>query len=671
MPKYQLAHKLSPAQRAERERAIRDHRHNFPYDEGFAASTGLRGVAPNADVADPGIAYLLAQAFHQGRVGNNRERSQAARVSELHRDSDPRALAAEDILIRSVTTRAEHEDALYALPPSEVSKENILCLLTATRDSPCLIEAGEDLAPLSVHDYDKLFHHSSDYLPPPKHAGRLLFDDAAFARSAVEGPNPLLIESVTPERLSSFASEGFGVLSIPSSTLFQGDSPFAGEYLADLAVQGRLYYEEYPRLEGVRGQGGIEGDWLGTGKEPRFTFAPKVLYGLADIDGKPTLMPIAIQPRKTHARGADDGPIFYPHTPGAVTYEADLAANSADYTWQIAKTLVLSANTLHHEAVSHLGRTHLLMEAFALAGGRQLSVNHPVRGIVAPHMFGTFFINNTARATLIAGGGDVDKYLAPELEDFVRVSRESIAKLAMDELFLPEALKRRGVHPTESARPLPSYRYAEDALLLWDAIGDYVRDFLGGYYKTQADLDQDLNSELGAFLSELRNGSTDGGHALVGIDLDPVETREDLYRLVTMLIFTCSCQHAAVNSAQADILGNPAWCPTAVYRDAPSGFGATRQDYLETLPPFEKAVGQVFVGYQLGGLVYKPLTDLSALQYAKMSHSDYSHILRALRQFRSRLRHIGRAIRDRNAGLPAHARYQYLDPARISQSINV
>ena len=55
---------------------------------------------------------------------------------------------------------------------------------------------------------------------------------------------------------------------------------------------------------------------------------------------------------------------------------------------------LVAADTMHHELISHLGRTHLLIEPFAVSTKRVLPASHPVAVLLAPHVEGTIFINS-------------------------------------------------------------------------------------------------------------------------------------------------------------------------------------------------------------------------------------------------------------------------------------
>ena len=63
-------------------------------------------------------------------------------------------------------------------------------------------------------------------------------------------------------------------------------------------------------------------------------------------------------------------------------------SGSPSPAWDKAKTAVQAADGNYHEAVSHLGQTHLVVEAFVMATENQLS-GHPVAKLLQPHFEGT------------------------------------------------------------------------------------------------------------------------------------------------------------------------------------------------------------------------------------------------------------------------------------------
>ena len=65
-----------------------------------------------------------------------------------------------------------------------------------------------------------------------------------------------------------------------------------------------------------------------------------------------------------------------------------LTPQSGKYAWLFAKTIVQIADANYHEAVTHLGRTHLFVGPFAIATRRQLLDHHPLSLLLRPHFEG-------------------------------------------------------------------------------------------------------------------------------------------------------------------------------------------------------------------------------------------------------------------------------------------
>lgn len=441
-------------------------------------------------------------------------------------------------------------------------------------------------------------------------------EDSVFAEMRVAGPNPIVIRRVAE------LDDRFPV----TEDLFRASR--SSDSLEAAKQEGRLFLADYELLEQVE-----NGRFPDTQK---YIYAPLALFVVDKKSRK--LMPVAIQCMQ---KPGADNPIFTPDD---------------DYNWLIAKTIVGIADGNHHEAVAHLGRTHLFVEPFVIATHRQLASNHPLNHLLLPHFEGTLAINRMARGHLVNEGGPVDRLFGGTLKSTVGLTLNSVRTLPFNDAMLPRRLKNQGL---DDPSILPHYPYRDDALLLWEAIHQWVADYLALYYRTDADLQQD--SELAGWFAELV--APEGG-GVVGLQFyGRPPSLSYLADVLTMIIFTCSVQHAAVNFPQYDLMSFAPSMPLAAYAPAPTKKkGATLADYLAMLPDRETAVLQAQLGYMLGSLRY------TTLGHYGNRHFPDPRVRQPLESFEKRLWYIGKTIEERNK---SRRPYTFLMPSGVPQSINV
>ena len=118
-----------------------------------------------------------------------------------------------------------------------------------------------------------------------------------------------------------------------------------------------------------------------------------------------------------------------------------------------------------------------------------------------------------------------------------------------NESMLPTFLALRGVDDAES---FPDYPYRDDGLLIWHSIHQWVDDYLSLYYHSDQEVQEDR--ELQGWIEALV--AVDGGR-MIGVGQETVSGGVDIHSkaylvdAVTLIIFTSSAQHAAVNFPQA------------------------------------------------------------------------------------------------------------------------
>ncbi|GBO52520.1 arachidonate 15-lipoxygenase precursor [Pseudanabaena sp. lw0831] len=499
------------------------------------------------------------------------------------------------------------------LEASMSHSENALVELLS--DLPTILEDEPiDLEGTNIQEYNDLF-----WIIPLPAISQNFKSNSEFARLRVAGFNPLVIQQVKA------LDARFPLTEAQFQKVLTGDS------LAVAGAEGRLYLADYVELTAIAG-----GNFPKS--EQKYINAPLALFAIPK--GKKSLTPIAIQ----LGQDPNTNPIF-------------LKQDGDEPNWMLAKTVVQIADANYHELISHLGRTHLFIEPFAIATNRQLASNHPLYVLLKLHFQGTLAINDAAQSGLINAGGTIDSLLAGTIGSSRALSVHGVKTYNFDEAMLPVALKKRGV---DDPNLLPDYPYRDDALLVWDAIATWVKSYLSIYYFNDNDVIRD--SELQAWVQEII--SDNGGRVTSFGQSGQIRTFDYLVNAVTLLIFTGSAQHAAVNFPQGDLmLYTPAF-PLAGYTPAPTKTtGASEADFFAMLPPIDQAKSQLTMTYILGSVYYTTLGEYGT------NYFNDDRIQQPLRDFQDQLKAIESTIKSRNETRVAD--YNYLRPSRIPQSINI
>ena len=449
-------------------------------------------------------------------------------------------------------------------------------------------------------------------------------DDDVFARLRVAGPNPVLIK---------------GIEALPANfplTAAQYQSVINGDTLVAALADGRLFLLDYAELSILQ-----SGSYQGI---PKFAYQPMALFAIPP--GGTSLKPVAIQCGQDSAAN----PIFTP---------SDVASDK--WGWDIAKFVVQVADGNYHELFAHLARTHLVMEAFTVATHRHLANVHPLWALLVPHFEGSLFINNLAAGSLIAQGGPIDHIFGGTISSTQSAAVRDRLAFDFQTRMLPNDLTERKV---TTGSKLADYPYRDDALLVWKAIRDWAKDYIETYYASDADVTGD--TELTAWATDVQNeGKVKGFGA--------ISSREQLIDTCTMIIFTGSAQHAAVNFPQKDFMSFAPAVTGAGWEKAPTQqAGHDRQAWLGYMPSLQLALEQLNTLYLLGSVHYRPLGTYLSNDF------PYPDWFRdpamtgpnsPLAHFQAALVKVEAEINSRNA--LRRQPYPYMLPSLIPTSINI
>uniref|UniRef100_A0A674A3I9 Arachidonate 15-lipoxygenase B-like n=1 Tax=Salmo trutta TaxID=8032 RepID=A0A674A3I9_SALTR len=442
-------------------------------------------------------------------------------------------------------------------------------------------------------------------------------EDEFFGYQYLNGCNPMLI------RRCSELPANFPVTEDMVKPSLRGSSSLLRELQS-----GTIFLLDYKNLDGLKANV--------INRKKQYMAAPLVLlYRTPDEK----LIPIAIQLKQTPAK---DNPIFLP--------------SDSEYDWLLAKIFVRSADFQEHQLNVHLLRTHLLAEVFAVALLRNMPMVHPLYKLLIPHTRYTLQINLLARAFLIADEGVFTKFAASGGEGMIEILRRSVASLTYSSLCMPEDITARGLES------VPNNYYRDDGLKLWHIIYRFVEEVISFYYKRDSEVQED--QELQNWIKDIFD------HGFLAQECTGIpqsfSTVPEVVKFVTVVIFTCSGQHSAVNSGQYDYGGWMPNTPISLQQPPPTTKGqSTESTMLETFPD----VGTTAQGMSTMWLLSKQSSDFVALGQYPEEHFNEEPPCRMIQKFQTELKVFSENINARNSRLPVP--YTYMDPAVVENSVAI
>jgi arachidonate 15-lipoxygenase len=152
----------------------------------------------------------------------------------------------------------------------------------------------------------------------------------------------------------------------------------------------------------------------------------------------------------------------------------------------------------------------------------------------------------------------------------------------------------------------------------------------------------------------------------------PITTRAQLIDVLTMVVFTATAQHSAVNFPQKPDMTYAPAITGAGWQDAPARQdGQGEQQWLAMLPPTNLALEQLNILYLLGSVHFRALGDYRSNHFPYLPWFEDPAIIRSggpLQRFQQALRDVQATIEARNA---ARLPYSFLLPDGIPNSINI
>uniref|UniRef100_A0A8D0HPJ9 Arachidonate lipoxygenase 3 n=1 Tax=Sphenodon punctatus TaxID=8508 RepID=A0A8D0HPJ9_SPHPU len=454
------------------------------------------------------------------------------------------------------------------------------------------------------------FYHT----PVSEYVAQHWKEDAFFGYQYLNGVNPVWIRKCTKIPFNFPVTQDMVAGSLGEFTSLQEELMKGTIFLADYKI-----LEDIPAIE-INGY-------------PQYITAQLCL-----LHQKPSgeLIPLAIQLSQTPGY---ESPIFLP--------------SDSEWIWTLAKTWVRNAEFHVHEVTSHLLRGHQLAEVFAVATLRHLPMCHPLYKLLIPHLRYSVHINVLARTFLVSQGGVFDKAIATGRGGLAVLLKKGLENLTYTTLCLPDDIQARGVDS------VLNYYYRDDGLKLWEAVHSFVSGIVGFYYKTNLAVQRDY--ELQAWVCDIY---TKGflGRRSSGIP-STLRTLEDLIKFVTMVIFTCSAHHAAVNSGQFELGAFMPNSPSSMRKPPPhTKAPVTLEEFLDTIPEMNTTSLVLSILWVLRNEDF----DMRPLGSYPDEHFVEDEPKWLITAFQERLAEITKEIEERNKTLTLG--YTYLYPPGIENS---
>ncbi|XP_061785003.2 hydroperoxide isomerase ALOXE3-like [Nerophis lumbriciformis] len=348
------------------------------------------------------------------------------------------------------------------------------------------------------------------------------------------------------------------------------------------------------------------------------------------------LKPIAIQLQQ---QPSEENPIFLP--------------SDSETDWLLAKIFIKQADILDHQASRHFKDTHFLSESWCTSFFRNFPVIHPIYKFLSPHFRWILHINALGRKVLFGPGGPFEMS-SLGLDGIYEAMVRSHAELTYSKLCIRENIVARGLES------IPNFYYRDDGFQLWDMIHSFVKAVVGHFYRSDTEVVKD--SELQGWVHEIFTqcflGKKSSGCP------ESFQRVEEVVKFITMIIFTVSAQHAAINNGQFDY---QSFIPNGAFllrKPPPTVKGqSSMKTILETLPNIGESVKIVTIV----SVLTKKYSDFVALGSYPEERFQEPEIHQMVREFQAQLSKLSDAINARNAQLEVP--YEYLNPNRVENAI--
>lgn len=216
--------------------------------------------------------------------------------------------------------------------------------------------------------------------------------------------------------------------------------------------------------------------------------------------------------------------------------------------WTLAK-MALESMDIAYQQTQHMAETHAITIPIRVELFRHMSAQHPISALLLRHSAADFGLELKASEDLLNASTILDQtfgYGATGATRFIDYQLRN--KFSMKNDFVHD-MRARGLHH------IPNHKFGLYAEMHYNAISDFVEDYLHAYYASEDEICADF---------ELQNWAQACAQVPHLHDFPAkIDSFKTLHKLLTQLVFQCAVKHHAMN-------GGPSWDATAVPYSTPA-----------------------------------------------------------------------------------------------------
>ncbi|MGB3693094.1 MAG: hypothetical protein WBG70_21595 [Spirulinaceae cyanobacterium] len=251
--------------------------------------------------------------------------------------------------------------------------------------------------------------------------------------------------------------------------------------------------------------------------------------------------------------------------------------------WSFAKRLFRSAEFVFQEIQSHLGRTHMNMDQYAMAFYRNI-VDNPIKSLLEPHFEGLISIDKNGATSILGYEGFIPQASVLTSDDVHRLLIEEVSQLSYkwtpEVIKLPDYIKNNYFDPAASA--------------MWGIIEEYVGEFFA----------QNENA-IKHYWSEVVGMSEDlVKHSILESTSKTlaVNNINELKQLCVYVIYHNTFVHSWVNNKQYDDGGDVEYTPFGLWDENHPSYDVKTEA--------KRQAKQTILMWTLSNVRYNPIMDV-------------------------------------------------------------